>query len=121
MGWDIDLLVDGKPAQVEPHETGSIRVAKMVDGDLVPTSTCDATCCLTYNYSRLYSLAGFNLREMNGKKASDTISDMESVVEKLGTRKDDDYWKDTPGNAGAGLAQLLSWAKQCPDGIWEIL
>lgn len=31
------------------------------------------------------------------------------------------YWKSTPGNAGAVLNVLLTWAKEKPDFIWEVV
>lgn len=120
MGWDIDLKKDGKTVQVKPHQTGSILQAKMEDGNLVPADTAEACCCLTFNYGQVYHLVGFNMDDMNGKKAKETTKHLSDAVEKLGTQRYDDYWAPTLGNAGAGLQTLLSWAEEHPDATWEI-
>lgn len=30
------------------------------------------------------------------------------------------YWKATPGNAGYAASILLAWARQYPQGVWEV-
>jgi len=120
MSWYVDLVVDGKPVQVEPHQAGCMQVAELRGDELVAIDRTDASCSVTYNYSLLFGLAGFDIRDMHGKKASETIESLKSAVEKLGTRRDEDYWKETPGNAGAALESLLHWAQQYPDATWEV-
>ena len=120
MGWDIDLLSNGQPVQVAPHQTGSVLEARVENGEVVAIDSVAATCCITFNYSRLYDLAGFYMRDMSGKKASETVESLQEAVKKLGTDRDKNYWKDTPGNAGAALETLLRWAKQHPDAEWHV-
>lgn len=75
---------------------------------------------VTYNYSEVYRLLDFGLRDLDGKRADDTLPTLQRIVDKLGTKTYPDYWAPTPGNAGKALARLLSWAKQYPDGIWRV-
>ncbi len=70
---------------------------------------------VTYNYVKY-----FNFHELDGKKASDMIWLLQSKVAELGTDGDGDYWKSTPGNTGHALSILLEWAKQHPDGVFEV-
>ena len=57
---------------------------------------------------------------MHKKTARDTTARLERAVETLGTQRDDDYWKPTPGNAGYALSILLKWARQHPNGVWIV-
>tara|TARA_B100000614_G_scaffold262909_1_gene300418 strand:+ start:21384 stop:21749 length:366 start_codon:yes stop_codon:yes gene_type:complete len=120
MGWDIDLTRNDETLEVSPHQTGSIQQAEMIDGVLVAVDRSEASCCITYNYSKLYGMVGFSMRDLDGKTASETAESLRSAVEKLGTDKYDDYWAPTPGNAGAALQTLLSWAEEHPDGVWKV-
>ena len=43
---------------------------------------------------------------------------MDGTVEKLGTLRDADYWRPTPGNAGDVLYVLLKWARHYPYAIF---
>jgi len=93
----------------------------MKGGTYALGGSTDAYLNITYNYSECYSLCGFSLRDLHGKKAIDTIEDLENAVEFLGTKKYAiDYWAPTPGNAGHALSVLLKWARQYPDGIWQV-
>lgn len=60
------------------------------------------------------------LRELYGRTARETIPALERAVAELGTEQSVDYWESTPGNAGAALATLLSWAREFPDGEWRV-
>ena len=78
---------------------------------------------ITYNYSSHYYRhldAENGLRAMHGQRAGDWIERLQSAVDILGTERSTNYWEASEGNAGAALARLLSWAKEYPDGIWEI-
>jgi len=72
---------------------------------------------MTGNYSQLFCLTGLDFRSMDGMAAKDTILMMERTIDKIGTNNNDNYWLDTPGNAGAALVR---WAKEHPEAIWKI-
>jgi len=82
------------------------------------TSVADLN--VTYNYSRVYRTVGFEFGDMDGRRAGDLIPQMEGVVQKLGTKRDTDYWAATPGNAGYALNILLGWAELYPNARFEI-
>lgn len=129
MGWDITLQYEGETpegrklaetCQVQPFTFGSVLRATH---DLQPIASCDADMSLTYNYSKHYygtvnDTEG--LRWLHGKRAEDTIAQLQHAVNVLGTTVDVDYWASTPGNAGAALAILLDWANAHPDARWEV-
>jgi hypothetical protein len=75
---------------------------------------------VTYNYSEVYQLFDFNLKDLDGRKAKTVTGTLERLVKVLGTKTYKDYWAPTPGNAGAALARLLTWAKQYPDATFEV-
>jgi len=74
------------------------------------------TLNVTYNYSTLFQFK----KELNGKKASDTLSRLEEMVNVLGFSQDKDYWASTPGNVGYACLVLLGWAREFPKGIWRV-
>lgn len=83
----------------------------------------EADLNVTYNYSKhFYECLDkeHGLRALNGQRAGDWLKRMEGAVLKLGDKRDPDYWKDTPGNAGHALNVLLKWAAQYPDATWEV-
>jgi len=85
------------------------------------TNECDLN--ITYNYSKYYykllcPIRG--LRCLDKQEAKDCIDVLQKAVEKLGTTTGDDYWEATEGNAGYSLNVLLNWAKEHPDGIFEV-
>jgi len=100
-----------KPVSVVRHMEG---------GTLMMGGNTKAELNVTYNYSVCYRLADFHLKDLIGKKATDTIEVLEAVVEKLGTHTYKDYWAPTPGNAGHAASILLAWAKQHPDAVWRV-
>ena len=111
MSYDVYLKKDGKSVEVERHEEG---------GTYAIGGITKAELNITYNYSRIYSLVGFFLRELDGKFAKDVISELEILVRLLGTNLHEDYWAPTPGNAGHALSILLKWAKANPDAVFEV-
>ncbi len=92
-------------------------------GNYVLGGTLDAELNITYNYSRFYYQVldrKRGLRCLNGRKAYRCIKKLERAVDALGTRAADDYWLDTPGNAGRALQTLLHWAKAHPKAIFGV-
>jgi hypothetical protein len=77
---------------------------------------------ITYNYSRHFhsALGGSFTETIHGKPADEVISVLEKAVEILGTKRDRDYWKPTPGNAGFALSILLAWAREYPSAIFHV-
>jgi hypothetical protein len=85
------------------------------------TNECDLN--ITYNYAEYFykhlcPIRG--LRCLHGQEAKRCIEVLENAVAKLGTVTDADYWKNTNGNAGYSLNILSLWAKEHPDGIFEV-
>jgi hypothetical protein len=106
---------------VEPFEDG---------GTYVVGGTCEAELNVTYNYGGEFRRAwaddpnpsgsGVLVRMLDGKRAGDVIEILEHGAEVLGTDRALDYWEPTPGNAGAVLARLASWARQHPDAVFKV-
>jgi len=83
------------------------------------TGQCELN--VTYNYGGAHThLAEDGLRWLDGKRAFRTRNRLEIAVKFLGTERDDDYWKPTNGNAGYALSILLKWAKEHPQGVWQV-
>lgn len=89
-------------------------------GTQVLGGSTEAELNITYNYSEVYNLLGFNISQLNGQKAGDWIPELDALVSRLGTKQFTDYWAPTPGNAGYALSILLEWAKQYPDAIFRV-
>lgn len=114
MGYWVSLFGDdGEHVTVPRHQEGGV---------VVVGGSCEAHISITYNYSPIYrGMAAFSLRDLNGKRAGETVSILESVVKCVGTANDsDDYWEPTPGNAGRAAAVLLEWAKLHPQATWRV-
>lgn len=121
MSYDVSLECDGKTVQVDNHSEG---------GTYAVGGTEVADLNITYNYAEVYSLFDFNIRDLDGKRAGDTIETMARIVSKTGTAQyqrsvgigswEPDYWAPTPGNAGHALNMLLGWARQHPDAVWHV-
>jgi len=114
MSWDVTLMKDDLPVTVELHTEGGTQA---IGG------TTDAWLNVTYNYSPYYYKYLDNdksLNWLNGRKASDCIEQLQAAVMNLGTVRDPDYWKATPGNGGHALGILLRWARQHPDATFEV-
>ena len=113
MSYDLGLYYNGKPAEVEIFEEG---------GTYIQGGNTEAKLNITYNYGWFYQTfldEKLGIRWLYGKKAKDTIQKLEIVVGILGTKKFDNYWAPTPGNAGYALSILLKWARQHPEAIWN--
>ena len=133
MSWWVSLLDQSSPAECD-YGLGdeacpapcypAFRCEPFEDGGTFILGG-SGECCLniTYNYSRFYyrELDGENgLRAMDGEKAGEWIARLAGAVEKLGTRRDENYWAATEGNAGAALSLLLAWARAYPQGVWRV-
>lgn len=113
MSYDVILEENGEIVNVDRHSEGGIIC---VGG----STTADLN--ITYNYVYFFrkSLSPRKgIRWLYGKKAKDTVKRLEKAVRELGTKRDPDYWKATPGNAGYALSVLLRWAKQHPEAVWK--
>jgi len=114
MSWWVSLSKDGKLVKVESHVEGATYCLEGSDG---------ADLNITYNYSPHYYNSldkRKGLEWLDGKKAKEALARLERAIKELGTEKDNDYWKSTPGNAGYALLILLKWAKQYPEAIFEV-
>lgn len=113
MGYDVSLCDERGPVEVPSHtEGGTIRVG----------GSDTASISITYNYSFFFYHfldREQGLRWLYGKTGQETIARLEQAVETLGTRRHDDYWTATPGNAGHILSVLLGWARAHPQAVWE--
>lgn len=76
---------------------------------------------ITYNYAPHFCkvLGELGIRSLYGKKGREVQPLLRKAVKKLGTERDGDYWKSTPGNAGHALNILLQWAILHPYGIFQ--
>ena len=104
----------GVPLEVESHQEG---------GTYVVGGSPEADLNVTYNYSPHYYRhidKDEGLRWLDKQKASDTIAQLEQAVNALKDDVSNDYWEATEGNARKALVILLGWAKQHPDGIWNV-
>ena len=108
MSYDVSLIGAGK---VERIQEGGTQVVGGTD---------EPELNITYNYAEVYSLFDFNINDLNGRRAALFIEKMEQIVAKCGTKRFENYWAPTPGNAGFALSILLGWAKQYPDATWEV-
>ena len=119
MSWWVYLEEpNGEPVEVAHHAEG---------GTYVMGGITVAELNVTYNYGgqfreALPELEGSGILKvmLHGKTGADTIPLLERVVEHCGTDQSDDYWEPTPGNAGHAAAIMLEWARQHPDGRWEV-
>lgn len=113
MSWWISLVNDDdSTCTVDPHAEG---------GTYALGGTPEAELNVTYNYSEVTRLVGFNFKgSLHGKKAKDTIPILADLVEKLGTTRFENYWAPTPGNAGYAASILLKWAREHPDAHWQV-
>ena len=113
MGYSIKLV--GEDGEV-------VRVSKQYEGsDPALGGTNDADANITYNYTKHFHENldnSMGIRWLYGKHAYDCVERLEAAVDKLGTERDADYWKPTPGNAGHALRVLLKWAYQHQKAIF---
>ena len=111
MSYWVYLTKDDKSVIVNRHTEG---------GTYAVGGTKNAELNVTYNYSQVYSLVRFSLRDIGGKMAQEVILELKCVITALGTNRHNDYWAPTPGNAGYALSILLKWAKQHPDATFVV-
>jgi hypothetical protein len=116
MSYDIKLQDQVTKATLEldvPHH--------MRGGTYALGGTTEAHLNVTYNYGKhYYRVMGENgIRTIYGITGADSIPVLTRAIEQLGDDVDDDYWKDTEGNAKRALLQLLALAKMRPDGVWS--
>lgn len=108
MSYDVSLIDAGKVARIQEGGT------QVVGG------TDEPELNITYNYAEVYRLFDFSIDDLNGHRAGDFIEKMEQIVDKCGTKRFENYWAPTPGNAGFALNILLGWAKQYPDATFKV-
>jgi hypothetical protein len=116
MGYWIYLEDDnGDPVSVDRFSEGGV---------VEMGGSTEAMISVTTNYTIHYApLYGSNLRGLlDGKKAVDTISDLDHGVTVLFPEnyQGEDYWESTPANAGRIVMILLNWAKQHPNATWRV-
>jgi hypothetical protein len=116
MEYDIYLKgKNGHTLKVKAFSEGGTR--RIVEG-----GETNAWVSVTYNYSKYFYDtidSELGIRWIYGKKGSECIQRLESSLKQLGMKRDNDYWKPTPGNAGVIVALLLDWCKQKPEGIFS--
>lgn len=114
MGYDIQLVdKDGEPVTVERFFGGGTRP---FGGSTV------ADIGVTYNYAiYFYNQIDkeLGIRWLYGKTGEECVPRLHAAVRALGTFQADDYWDQTPGNAGHILELLLRWAKQNPTACFQ--
>jgi len=109
--WVSLSYPDGVLASVPPFSEG---------GTYALGGNDEATLNVTYNYSEVFKLLDFRLKDLHEKQAADTVDILSGLVAKLGTHVYTDYWAPTPGNAGHALNVLLGWAVQHPQAVWMV-
>ena len=114
MGYDIYMKgKNGHTLKVLPFNEGGTR---RMDGD-----ETEAWISVTYNYSQYFYGtidAGEGIRWIYGMTGKECVPHLERALKTLGSKRDPNYWKATPGNAGCIVATLLSWCHQKPDGVF---
>lgn len=114
----------GYAVYLKDTESGAIvEVPRHVEGGTYAVGGIDlADISITYNYAqhfRDHIDREKGLRWLYGKTGAETIPRLQAAVMALGTVRDDDYWADTPGNAGHALSVLLGWARLHPAAVWD--
>ena len=106
MSYWVSLEIDGVSVSVSSYAEGGTQV--------IGGST-EADLNVTGNYGKYYSV-----RSLHERKAGDTVDELRTQVDALGTERDLDYWASTPGNVGYMASILLAWAEQYPEAIWRV-
>lgn len=114
MSYDIDLVdANGHPVNVRERHTegGTYRIG----------SITKASLNVTYNYCQMFRdyFHEDGIWWLYGKTGAECIKPLEAAVAKLGTKRDDDYRRATPGNAGHALMVLLEWAREHPEAVFQ--
>ena len=131
MSYDIYFHENDEIVTVPPVTTGgTLKFVKPKEEDLCPPNECtecentrmlglvpstDAELNVTFNYSSYFSWRG-----LNGKTGEEARPELKEAIGRLGTKRDDDYWAKTPGNAGYALNTLLTWTKVNPRGVFTV-
>jgi len=113
MSWWV-YLGKKKSVKVNPHREG---------GPYLIGGMATAELNITYNYSLLYHRyidKKEGLKWLHNKTAKETIHRLSMAVDELGTKRDEDYWAITRGNAGYALSILLEWATKHRLAKWVI-
>lgn len=116
MSYDIHF-VDPATKEVvqldEPHD--------LKGGNYAVGGTTEAWLNVTWNYGKFYheQFGEEGIRSLYGLTGEQAIPLLAKAIAALGTETDSDYWKPTPGNAGAALLNLLELAKAAPQAIIE--
>lgn len=133
MSWDIDIEdQEGNIMKCQsPHRLrGGTVQAEVIGNEVVDGHTrpklgqkpiTEASLNVTYNYYKHYEpILGDGMDFFQDMSTADAIPHLEKVVDTLGTKIDPDYWKSTPGNAGAAADSLLFLCQECPGGIIKV-
>lgn len=116
MSYDIDL---------KDRVTGEVIVLDfdhhMTGGTYCVGGTNEASLNITYNYAPHYykTMGDDGIRTIYGMSGAESIPVLKKAIVQLSDDVDEDYWKDTEGNAKRALIQLLTFAQLRPDGIWD--
>ncbi len=108
------------------HETLHMDESFEDGGTYVVGGSDECSLNVTYNYGRHYvdvfpdeGLTNGRISWLYGKTGAETTDVLRAGITLLGAQRDADYWAATPGNAGAALARLLSFAAAHPEGVWR--
>ena len=112
MSWTAHLVENDETVEVKRHSEGGV---------LQVGGSTRAELSVTYNYSHhLAEGLGMHFPELDGLSASEVVGLLQEGIDLLGTKRAEDYWESTPGNAGAALATMADWSRQHPGAVWRI-
>lgn len=122
MSYDIDLVDPVTKKCLELDDKHHVR-----GGTYELGGTKSLHLNITYNYYKQFKAAfqkqfgvdNKGIRELYGLSGAKSIPVLESAIAELGDDIDEDYWKDTEGNAKRALYGLLAFAQLRPDGVWS--
>ena len=122
MSYNITLVEPDTKEPIifdEPHQiAGGTFAVDILTGK--PSNT-EAWLNVTYNYSGQYGpIWNMTLHDMDGWTVAKAKPYIEEAVKILGTNRSSDYWENTPGNAGAAMADLLILMVRCPDAVMMV-
>ncbi len=118
MSWNVYLNdKDGNVIQFD-------NAVKQIGGNICIGELFVASASsVTYNYSKHYNKffdGGFSsLDKMSAKESMPLLAKAIAELDP-DTENPSDYWEPTEGNARRVLVEMLNWAVERPDGIWEI-
>ena len=127
----FDVVLQYSKEDGSSGDTCVSQQKRIAGGTYVMGGTNDCELNITYNYSVHYheifpiayaqkgngqvAMETTGLRWLTDKTGAEAIPILESCVERLGTKRSEDYWKATMGNAGYALSILLEWAREFPE------